>query len=166
MIFTLEWKGVAIAHETRMHSSRMRTACLLPVSPSMHSSQGDVPGPGVHLVPGGYLVWGVTWSWGVYLVPGGTYPGTPPLWTEWQTGVKILPCSKLRLRAVKMGAEHILKLFSSPRYKKIIIVHAITEMDPLNRISIEGDWQTSLFGISAEWFIEWIILFCVRWQQP
>ena len=25
----------------------------------------------------------------------------PPLWTEWQTGVKILPCPKLRLRAVK-----------------------------------------------------------------
>ena len=27
-------------------------------------------------------------------------PRTPPLWTEWQTGVKILPCPKLRLRAV------------------------------------------------------------------
>ena len=25
---------------------------------------------------------------------------TPPLWTEWQTGVKISPCRKLRLRAV------------------------------------------------------------------
>ena len=24
----------------------------------------------------------------------------PSLWTEWQTGVKILPCPKLRLRAV------------------------------------------------------------------
>ena len=28
---------------TRMHSSRMRTARLLPVSPSMHCSGGDVP---------------------------------------------------------------------------------------------------------------------------
>ena len=27
-------------------------------------------------------------------------PRTHPLWTEWQTGVKILPCPKLRLRAV------------------------------------------------------------------
>ena len=28
-------------------------------------------------------------------------PGSrPPLWTEWQTGAKILPCPKLRLRAV------------------------------------------------------------------
>ena len=26
-----------------------------------------------------------------------------PLWTEWQTGVKILPCPKLRLRAVIMS---------------------------------------------------------------
>ena len=26
----------------------------------------------------------------------------PPLWTEWQTGVKILPCPKLRLREVTM----------------------------------------------------------------
>ena len=30
-----------------MHSSRMRTACLLPVSPSMHCSQGDVPAGGI-----------------------------------------------------------------------------------------------------------------------
>ena len=44
-----------------MHSSRMRTARLLPVSPSMHCSlgvylvPGDVPGRGgrVYLVPGG-----------------------------------------------------------------------------------------------------------------
>ena len=86
-----------------MHSSRMRTARLLPVSPSMHCSRGvylvpggciwswggtwsgggGVPGPrGVCLVlggvpgPRGYLVWGVylcTWSRGVHLVPGGMY---------------------------------------------------------------------------------------------
>ena len=48
--------GEYISH-TRMHSSRMRTARLLPVSPSMHCSggylvpggvpaQGDLPGPG------------------------------------------------------------------------------------------------------------------------
>ena len=56
---------------TRMHSSRMRTAHLLPVSPSMHCS-GGVPGLGVYLVPRGvYLVFGgCTWSWGVYPVKG------------------------------------------------------------------------------------------------
>ena len=42
--------------------------------------------------------------------PGGSPPVTPrtrhppgtrhPLWTKWQTGVNILPCTKLRLRAV------------------------------------------------------------------
>ena len=41
-----------------MHSSRMRTACLLPISPGMHCS-GGVPGLGM-----------CTWSWGVYLVWG------------------------------------------------------------------------------------------------
>ena len=60
---------------------------------------------GVHvsrgcMVPGGYMVLGVC------MVPGGWVGSqhalrqTPPLWTEWQTGVKILPCPKLRLRAV------------------------------------------------------------------
>ena len=51
------------------------------------------------LVWGGYLpgLWG-------YLpgLPGGL-PGQvlPPLWTEWHTLMKILPCPKLRLRAIK-----------------------------------------------------------------
>ena len=32
--------------------------------------------------------------------PPGATTHAPPPWTEWQTGVKILPCPKLRLRAV------------------------------------------------------------------
>ena len=32
----------------------------------------------------------------------------PPLWTEWQTGVKILPYPKLRLRAVNMAETALL----------------------------------------------------------
>ena len=92
-------------------------------------SQGGVPGPGaVCLLQGGCVsaaggcIWswrGCAWSWGVYLVLGGvsswgvsalggvpgprgcTWSGTPPsLWTEWHTLLKILPCPKLRLRAV------------------------------------------------------------------
>ena len=68
---------------TRLHSSRMHTACLLPVSPSMHCA-GCLP-------PGGCLVPGSVWSWGVSgpgevsgrrgclvlgvcLLPGGVYP--------------------------------------------------------------------------------------------
>ena len=55
--------------QTRMHSSRMRTAHLLPISPSIHCSEGGVPGSrrcisfqgeGVYLVRG----------WGVGVVPG------------------------------------------------------------------------------------------------
>ena len=75
--------------QTRMHSSSMRTTCLLPVSPRMRTAR--VGGRGVYLVLvgvpgprgctwsiggdapglGGYLVLGVwcTWSRG-YLVPG------------------------------------------------------------------------------------------------
>ena len=133
---------------TRMHSSRVRTARLLPVSPSMHCSRRvgrEYLVPGVYLVSGGvYLFpggipgsWGVpnprevpgpggmcTWSrrylvLGVYLVSGGVpgprgqlvpggcawsgyLPRYSPLWTEWQTGAKIVPCPKLRLRAVKI----------------------------------------------------------------
>ena len=74
---------------TRLHSSRMRTARTLTVSPSMLCSAG-----------GGTWFWGCTWFWGgVYLVPGvvfapgGGVPGPgggglvryPPLWTEFLT---------------------------------------------------------------------------------
>ena len=34
----------------------------------------------------------------------------PPLWTEWHTLVKILPCPKLRLRAVKIKNEPRIEL--------------------------------------------------------
>ena len=61
---------------------------------------GGVPARGC--VPArGLPAWGYL-SGGVYLPRGdSTWAGTPPLWTEWQTGAKILPCPKLRLRAVK-----------------------------------------------------------------
>ena len=130
----------------------MRTARLLPVSPSIHCSGGllvlgaGVPGPGgctwslgVYLVQGVYLVPGeCTWSWGMYLVMlvylvwgvvslvlgeylvSGGVPGprgwgctwsqgghlpmySPCEQNDWQTGVKTLPCPKLRLRAVITG---------------------------------------------------------------
>ena len=57
----------------RMHSSRMRTARLLPVSPNMHCPV-EVPAQ---------------------------VPPPLPLWRDWQTGEKILPCPKLLLWAVK-----------------------------------------------------------------
>ena len=76
---------------------------------------GGVPARGCTCSERVYLPWG----WGMYLlvgVParGGVYlpvvstcqwgylPRCSPLWTEWQTGAKILSCPKLRLRAVNI----------------------------------------------------------------
>ena len=77
------------AGETRMHSSRMRTARLLPVSPSMHCSGRSclVLGRGVPAwVPGGYLPGpgGCTWSRGCTCPVLGVYlpgPGGVPDWS-------------------------------------------------------------------------------------
>ena len=54
---------------TRMHSSRMRTTCLLPISPSMHCSRrvyllggylpGIIPAHGGVPAQGVYLPWGI-----------------------------------------------------------------------------------------------------------
>ena len=64
----------------------VRGVCL---AQGMYLVQGGVPGPGVVPGPGG-----------VYLVPGGyTCPGTPPV-NRMTDRCKILPCPKLRLRAV------------------------------------------------------------------
>ena len=57
---------------TRLHSSRMHTARLLTVSPSMHCAGGEVPDPGG------------AWSGGVCsegcLVQGGSAPGGGGWW--------------------------------------------------------------------------------------
>ena len=64
-----ELKGLFIhmmkakANVTRLHSSRMRTARLLPISPSMHCTEG-------HLAPGG----GVCYRGGACLWSGGYLP--------------------------------------------------------------------------------------------
>ena len=54
--------------QTRMHSSRMRTARLLPVSPSMHCSW-------VVYLPGGCTWWECVPAGGVYLSGGVYLPG-------------------------------------------------------------------------------------------
>ena len=67
-----------------------------------------VPGPGAVPGPGG-----CTWSRGGVPGPGGGVylpRYSPRLWTEWQTGVKILPCPKLCLRAVKKNTNVYQKL--------------------------------------------------------
>ena len=59
---------------TRMHSSRMRTACLLPVSPRMHCG-GSTPQGGWVSAPGGVCFWGVSASGGCLLLEGGLLSG-------------------------------------------------------------------------------------------
>ena len=92
---------------------------------------------GVYLVLGVHLVWGVylvlqgvpgprgcIWSWGVYLVWGWTWSwgGVPAQvlpscgQNSWHTLLKILPCPKLRLRAV---TKH-------PVYGNIHCVHEVS----------------------------------------
>ena len=113
---------VSFYSETRLHSSRMRTARSLTVSPSMLCARGGclllggVPAPegGAGACSGGCLVQGGgAWSGGYACSWGGTCSGLCgiPACTEadplppcgqnsWHTLLKILPCPKLRLRAI------------------------------------------------------------------
>ena len=101
--FFRHYSAIDFSIQTRMHSSRMRTVrSSSHVYPSMHwgcASQQSL-GRGV-VCPGGCLPRGVSAYWG-YLPIGGVCPegvcipactgADTPLWTEWQTGVKQLPC--------------------------------------------------------------------------
>ena len=89
--------------ETRLHSSRMLTARLLTVSPSMHCA-GVVCSRGVSAPRGGVCSRGNVCSRGC-LLPGmgvsqHTLRQTPHVQNFWHTLLKILPSPKLRLRAV------------------------------------------------------------------
>ena len=98
-------------YETRIHSSKMHTARLLPVSPSMHCSGGwGVPGPrGVCLVPGGVPGPGqCAWSrGGVCLVPGGTCPGTAPPVNRITDRCKNITLPQIRLRAENVADKNL-----------------------------------------------------------
>ena len=88
----------------KLHSSRMHTARLLTVSPSMHCAWG------VPALRGACSRGGVSAPGGGGLLPGRvvsqhalkqTLP--PSEQNSWHTLLKILPCPKLGLRAVKIG---------------------------------------------------------------
>ena len=80
--------------QTRMHSSRMRTACSSSRPGGLHQAP---PQQQPHPLPGTRHSW-------EQISPGTRNPPLPGpgtlLWTECQTGVKILPCPKVPLRAV------------------------------------------------------------------
>ena len=69
-----KWKLFKIK-VTRLHSSRMRTACALTVSPSILCARGVCFLGGLYLVLGGSASWGCTWSGG---------------WCAWSWGVCFL----------------------------------------------------------------------------
>ena len=58
--------------------------------------------------------------------------GYTPLWTEWQTGAKILPCPRLHLRAVKMinWEGHI--MFNLAKSRHFLLVAGIFKISPLH----------------------------------
>ena len=109
---------------TRLHSSRMRTARALTVSTSMLCAGVCVCSRagcllwGLYLVPGGVsaprgvsALGGCTWSRGVSALGGCTWsrrgvPGQVLSPVDRHTPVNILPCPKLRLRAVIMTHAH------------------------------------------------------------
>ena len=99
-----------------MHSSRMCTARLLPISPSMHCLGGCTWSWGVYLVPRDVPgPRGYTWSWGdvpglgglpdpigVYLVPGGVYL----LWgCTWSWGVYLVLWRRVPAQGVYLVPE-------------------------------------------------------------
>ena len=96
---------------TRLHSSRMRTARALTVSPSMLCRGGCLVGGcllrgAVCSLGGGGLLAGVSarggvCSWGVSALGGVPGQVLPPV--DRHMPVNILPCPKLRLRAVKIS---------------------------------------------------------------
>ena len=96
-----------IHRQTRLHSSRMRTARVLTVSPSILCMGGVCSGGCLLLGRGVCPQGGVSVAWGVCCqgvsaaggvsAPRGVVSQhalrqTPPPWTESQTHVKTLPC--------------------------------------------------------------------------
>ena len=85
---TPPWSNHACPPEQPCTPPRSNHICPTPPRATTHP-----PGATTHAPPGSN-----------HACPPGATTYAPPLWTEWQTGVKILRCPKLRLRAVKQDA--------------------------------------------------------------
>ena len=88
---TTSFAGVILLSGTRLHSSRMHTARLLPICPSMHCAGGVCSQGGVS-APGGCLlqldVWGCLLRGSVYPSIQWGRPLPPREQNDWQIGVK------------------------------------------------------------------------------
>ena len=85
LVWFVIWVGKDI-FQTRMHSSRMHTAPLLTDGDSFTT----------------LLLHGTPLSWHPPFMAPTAEDGTPRVHNDWHTPVKILPCPKLRLRAVNI----------------------------------------------------------------
>ena len=97
-----------------------------------------------------------------------------PLWTWWQTGVKILPCLKLHLRAVKMCKF----LSRAPLDPPIALfsIFLVCEFHALNRLRMDVYWSnleaicklilTLWWGVHFKWFWFWVSGACFRFRWP
>ena len=117
-------------------------------------------------LPACTMHWGIcsgggVWSGGVP-GPGGAWSGGSvvsqhALWTEWQTGAKILPCPKLRLRAVITKKKDLVN-FDPLKYNVEKI--EVTQFLPLKTLRevFPSRWYsflwpfTSNFSLSITWF--------------
>ena len=111
-------------HRTRLHSSRMHTAHLLTVSPSMHCWRGGLL-PGGLPAWGGACSWGRDCSWGGVPAPGGSgipacTEADPPPYEQnsWHT-------LKLRLRAVNILSERTFLLVSETRIRTNLLIFTV-----------------------------------------
>ena len=129
---------------TRMHSSRMRTArsssrrggdlVLIPLNFPLGCGPGSDPPQ--------FPPW--VWAWrGVSLRGGASFWETPRGQNSWQTLQKILPCPKLRLRAVIIQTDKIQKDYSWP-----IVMHNLTLR--INTQIFNFDWALYSTGISIQ----------------
>ena len=90
----------------------MRTARLLPVSPSMHCGKGESPLPGVSPCQGGLLAWGVSLT-GESPLPGGGSGRSPLMDRILDTRYWKYYLAPTSLRAVKIGIVKILNTLSA-----------------------------------------------------
>ena len=79
--------------------------------------------------------------------PGGVSqapPGdqTPSLWTEWQTGVNILPCPKLRLRAVSIRID---SFYNFPLNVRQIV--PFVDRNPLKNETLRKKVKEGVFSV-------------------
>ena len=89
------------------------------------------------------------------------WPGTLPLWTEWQTGVNILPCPKLHLWAVNIYRRYLPVVY----FWNMCAVELPTTISDMylwisglnpsrwpvdNRINNETNWVTKLSSLSTD----------------